>query len=535
MAVGRRRFATARVVARVPRDLSTPTGDQGSPFDAAASTSVAASGVGVGGASSVVAASSSASASGVGAAGASGQVAAGASVQGGGVAAAGAAGDAAPVVVVAAGGVAVAGATFAVAATSSVTAQGAAETGDAYTDVVLNDAPASWWRLQDASGLPQDSSGNAHHMTAKTGASQTYQQTRLASGIAAYSIDAAADANVFTASNPSWSNPTGTSPFSVEGWIAVDTWTTGFPRLFSRQYSTPSRNSIDVVWHWDGATSYTISVERWVSGAAVGRSASVASTPGRTYHVVATYDGSAVRLYIDGAVVGSAAADVRSMPDLTLGPSDVRIAMGDAKYADIAFYDYALTAAQVSEHYTVGTGSGASTVGASFSVAATATVAAQGVGVAAASSTVAPTGVVAGGGVGVAVPGAAVVSATSTVAAQGRGDAGASSTIAATTTVVQGPGVTLTGGASGSVAAAAGVEAAGWARALPGSSSVAATVTVEAQGRVFGEEAVIVGVLGRPSRRGAAGAPRRGASAGTVAGRFRPYTSVGVRGEASEA
>jgi hypothetical protein len=44
-----------------------------------------------------------------------------------------------------------------------------------YTTAVLADSPAAFWKLDEASGLPQDSSGNARHFTTTTG-TPTYQQ-----------------------------------------------------------------------------------------------------------------------------------------------------------------------------------------------------------------------------------------------------------------------------------------------------------------------------------------------------------------------
>src|SRR5687767_12728243 len=39
----------------------------------------------------------------------------------------------------------------------------------AYADVVLADSPVGYWKLNEASGLPQDSSGNGLHVTVVTG------------------------------------------------------------------------------------------------------------------------------------------------------------------------------------------------------------------------------------------------------------------------------------------------------------------------------------------------------------------------------
>src|SRR6187397_210361 len=45
-----------------------------------------------------------------------------------------------------------------------------------YSAAVLASGPRAFWKMQEASGFPQDASGNALHMTSTTG-TPTYQQT----------------------------------------------------------------------------------------------------------------------------------------------------------------------------------------------------------------------------------------------------------------------------------------------------------------------------------------------------------------------
>jgi hypothetical protein len=74
------------------------------------------------------------------------------------------------------------------------------------------------------------------------------------------------------------------------------------------------------------------------------------------YHVVATYDGATMRVYVDGALEGSAPATM-SLPDTTspLLLADFVHGPYTSPYGgvldDVAIYDYALTSAQVRAHH----------------------------------------------------------------------------------------------------------------------------------------------------------------------------------------
>ena len=102
-----------------------------------------------------------------------------------------------------------------------------------------------------------------------------------------------------------------------------------------------------------------LTFQRHVSGTAV----SVNVTPPQPNvftHVVATYDGSAIHLYVNGAEPLPSMPDTRAMPVIASG---VEVGCGGGLVGfrgtldEIAVYGKALDLAQVSTHYHVGSGS----------------------------------------------------------------------------------------------------------------------------------------------------------------------------------
>jgi hypothetical protein len=78
-------------------------------------------------------------------------------------------------------------------------------------------------------------------------------------------------------------------------------------------------------------------------------------TAGQLYHVVATYNGSTMRLYVNGQLDGSGGA-TGSIADtasaLTIGASFN--ASQSMLVDEVAVYGYALSTQQVTEHYNAG-------------------------------------------------------------------------------------------------------------------------------------------------------------------------------------
>lgn len=96
-----------------------------------------------------------------------------------------------------------------------------------YVDAVLANSPVGYWKMDESSGLPQDSSGNGNHMTAVTG-SPSYQQ---AGPFGAGSIELAIE-------YPSAANheravvSTATANITVEMWVRRNGGTSAGSNIF---------------------------------------------------------------------------------------------------------------------------------------------------------------------------------------------------------------------------------------------------------------------------------------------------------------
>jgi hypothetical protein len=212
-----------------------------------------------------------------------------------------------------------------------------------YASEVLADSPAAYYRMDEASGLIQDSSGNANHATATAGAgSATYAEP------GAIASDPSSKSILF---NPNFrfevpdhaSLDLGDS-FTIELWWRFD--------VNAREQWPISKgpggyelriNSDDTFALVKAATSLTVT-----STVAIPDDAAF-------HHIVATKDGSTVKLYLDGVDV-TGTVDNSTYADTTdalfIGGYDA----GSNQFLDgwldeVAIYDAALSASRVAAHF----------------------------------------------------------------------------------------------------------------------------------------------------------------------------------------
>lgn len=169
--------------------------------------------------------------------------------------------------------------------------------------------------------------------------------------------------NAGDSTNFRWAFP-GTLPFSVECWVKP---TAGSSQLVPAAVVGVSSESSGISniqgWQldWNAAT---IRIVR-SNSSGVGGALTAALTAGVWSHVVATYDSTNMRLYVNGVLIstGPSATLLPSSPAL----SGVRVGLnkyavgGNASYYygaadEIALYDLALSATTVAAHYAAGVG-----------------------------------------------------------------------------------------------------------------------------------------------------------------------------------
>jgi RHS repeat-associated protein len=247
------------------------------------------------------------------------------------------------------------------ASSTTVVPSGAPST---YASTVLNDTPAAYYRLDDPFGLAADSSGNGNMGIYNQdvhwggGESPSGASSALANdgdrGAGVYTGNLnGADIGVLTGVNL----PQGSSARTWEGWFL----TSGGGTLAATNGSTFRVRVSGTYWIQVVTPATTLT---WTAPYVV--------TDGAWHMLDAVYDGAgAVTLYLDGSSLGtqSGAGTAGSVSALTLSGD---VGGGDqltGAVDEIALYDAALSAGQVSSHFVA---SGATTPAAPASVTATA-------------------------------------------------------------------------------------------------------------------------------------------------------------------
>jgi hypothetical protein len=146
------------------------------------------------------------------------------------------------------------------------------------------------------------------------------------------------------------------APFSLEAWAFSDVSQDGAYRRIVERLGYDGNGS-----PFDGYILYNqsyVAGERWVDGGDV-----MASGPeignGAYSHVVATYDGAALTLYLNGSAQGTSVAKAPAndiSATFFIGGNPRPYAGWIGALDEIAVYPYALTPAQVAAHYRAGRG-----------------------------------------------------------------------------------------------------------------------------------------------------------------------------------
>jgi hypothetical protein len=260
------------------------------------------------------------------------------------------------------GVVGVAGAGLGMAAQPSTTAEPSAACPDEdpsadqpYPDVVKQAQPDAYWRLNETDGTQLvDSSGNGQDGTYQGGFFSLGMPGALRGAAAGESEDTAARFDGGYAEVPS---TTGISPdgaYSVEAWIRPERLLGGPGQGIVEKYSVPA--SAGFALRLDGA-GHVHAFNLGESDSAVATGTSPVALD-RWHHVAATYDGSELAVYLDGALEASTVSPVGPVP----GTATLKIgARGDdaaqrwpGSLDEVALYSHALTEQDIVSHYRSG-------------------------------------------------------------------------------------------------------------------------------------------------------------------------------------
>jgi PKD repeat protein len=217
-----------------------------------------------------------------------------------------------------------------------------------YSQVVFGDNPLLYWRLSEGSGAFLDQTAN-HNDASASGTGVARSQPSLLTSDSNASVK-------FTDGSSSVIDPTviglPSDRISVEAWIKTN----------------GNANWIDYVKHAWGGTggqgwnlfSNSAGTLTWglyqSGGPQIVVTAPGLIKAGTVYHVVGTYDGSALRLFANGQQVASAAVGALALNNTVTGVNSGNTDTSAGVWIDeVAVYPTALSAAQVLAHFNAGT------------------------------------------------------------------------------------------------------------------------------------------------------------------------------------
>jgi len=223
---------------------------------------------------------------------------------------------------------------------------------DAYGAAVYNNDPLLYWRLNDTTGTAAADSGQQGNPGTFSGGSPTKGVTGAISGTSNAAVNFNSQAIV--SSDTKFTNPT---TYSLETWFNTTTTTGGKLIGFGDKQTGLSSNYDRHIYMQDDG--------RLVFGVYTGQTNVITTAnpynDGSWHYVVATQSSDGMKLYVDGALVGtnpqtaaqSYSGYWRIGGDQTWGSTSPYFT---GTLDEVAVYNTELTAAQVSDHYAIGTG-----------------------------------------------------------------------------------------------------------------------------------------------------------------------------------
>ena len=217
-----------------------------------------------------------------------------------------------------------------------------------YTTLVSADDASDLWRLDDgsASSVAADVLGSApgSYVGAHATAASAPLDEQGGTGAA---FDGAGTAATFSGAP----HASGTDAYTLELWARPQRVDGVYRFLISREETVAGKRAGTGVW----LSKTGLGFERWSGGQSVAIDYAPGLPVGEWSHVVASYDGATMHLYVDGVQVGSKGttaplSDV-SGPTVAGAGASANGGFFAGDLADVAVYPLALARAHVAAHY----------------------------------------------------------------------------------------------------------------------------------------------------------------------------------------
>lgn len=221
-----------------------------------------------------------------------------------------------------------------------------------YAAAVLADSPMLYWRLGDSSGPVADSGSGSHAGTLGSGATLGAAGLLVGDSNTALAMDGTANAYLST---PHAADLNPTTSWAVELWWAG----TSMGGVYSKLAWKPTNATAgQATYLLQGSSSGTVQLRTTIGGTNYTTAASAALTDGNPHHIVGERNGTALNLYIDGAISQTltipAAASDAAANDLICGYSGSNNDLLNGVQDEVALYGAALGATRVAVHHNAG-------------------------------------------------------------------------------------------------------------------------------------------------------------------------------------
>lgn len=219
----------------------------------------------------------------------------------------------------------------------------------AYADEVAADSPVAYWRLGTGATDVNDSSGNGRNLT-KVGTVTEVAGLLVGDANTARSLPGNSS-NYYEAADNAAFDFLNNAVFTIEAWVNITTADTTFRRILGHENATDG-------WNLGVRSGTGFFINRiGGSGGSVLGFTPVTSLTGVTYHVVGTYDGTSLHLYVNGVEVAGPDTSTELMGAVA---NTVRTgaftgsAFANGVFDELAVYSTRLSAARILAHYNAG-------------------------------------------------------------------------------------------------------------------------------------------------------------------------------------